>query len=172
MMNPPYQEPLLELTKRRQFKNILEVGFGYGFSADIWLRTGAHVTSVDKGDWADKPIGEQFTFIQGDSKEVLPTLTGKYDLIFIDGDHTYGGCKQDILNALPLLAKNGIILLDDYGVEGFSGGVDFEIDGRVIDGEYGVRKAAEETLQDFQQVYEDIKFANGGRAYAPKSRVG
>jgi Methyltransferase domain len=34
--------------------------------------------------------------------------------IFVDGDHTYEGVKQDILNYYPLLAPGGIMFFHDY----------------------------------------------------------
>jgi predicted O-methyltransferase YrrM/2-polyprenyl-3-methyl-5-hydroxy-6-metoxy-1,4-benzoquinol methylase len=36
-----------------------------------------------------------------------------FDIIFIDGDHTYMGAKNDIMNYLPKLKKDGLILGDD-----------------------------------------------------------
>ena len=37
----------------------------------------------------------------------------KYDLIWIDGDHSYPTAAIDISNAVRLLTKNGIALCDD-----------------------------------------------------------
>lgn len=36
-----------------------------------------------------------------------------FDLIFIDGDHTYEGVKQDFENYSPMLSKGGIIAFQD-----------------------------------------------------------
>ena len=36
-----------------------------------------------------------------------------FDLIFIDGLHTYDQCQKDIINSLKFLKPNGIILLHD-----------------------------------------------------------
>jgi beta-1,4-mannosyl-glycoprotein beta-1,4-N-acetylglucosaminyltransferase len=38
----------------------------------------------------------------------------KFDMIFIDGDHTYEGCKSDILNTVDLLEPDGILCGHDY----------------------------------------------------------
>jgi predicted O-methyltransferase YrrM len=45
----------------------------------------------------------------------LPTL-GKqsFDLIYVDGDHTYQGVYADALQAWPLLKPNGWMIFDDY----------------------------------------------------------
>lgn len=36
------------------------------------------------------------------------------DLCFIDGDHSYEGCKGDILAWLPNIKQNGIVAIHDY----------------------------------------------------------
>lgn len=36
------------------------------------------------------------------------------DFVYIDGDHSYNSCKQDILMWLPKIKKNGIIAGHDY----------------------------------------------------------
>lgn len=46
---------------------------------------------------------------------------GKADFIFIDGDHTYEGCLNDILHAQKMISKTGVIAGHDYGTEGFQG---------------------------------------------------
>jgi hypothetical protein len=52
-------------------------------------------------------------FINARSDEV--SIEGEFDLIFIDGDHTYEGCKQDTLNYIPwLLRSGGYFVLHDY----------------------------------------------------------
>jgi len=37
------------------------------------------------------------------------------DWIYIDGDHSYEGCLQDLENSLKLVKSGGLILGDDYG---------------------------------------------------------
>ncbi len=37
----------------------------------------------------------------------------KYDLIYVDGDHTYDVSKRDVLNSIDHLSENGIIVVDD-----------------------------------------------------------
>jgi len=36
-------------------------------------------------------------------------------LLFIDGDHSYEGCKNDILAWVPYLVPGGILAVHDYG---------------------------------------------------------
>lgn len=36
------------------------------------------------------------------------------DLLFIDGDHTYIGCKSDVIRYVPWLRPGGYFILHDY----------------------------------------------------------
>ena len=57
-------------------------------------------------------VGE---FILGDANEVAKTWDkGELGLIFIDGDHSYEGCKKDIESWLPFLKQGGYMLFHDY----------------------------------------------------------
>jgi len=51
--------------------------------------------------------------IKGTSKEIIPQLTELFDVIHIDGDHTYEGCKWDIDNTISLLKEDGVMVIDD-----------------------------------------------------------
>lgn len=51
-----------------------------------------------------------------DSKDFDPTpYAGSMDFIFIDGDHSYEGVKNDTEKALTMLAPGGVIMWHDYG---------------------------------------------------------
>jgi predicted O-methyltransferase YrrM len=56
-------------------------------------------------------------FLDGDSKQTIPTLVDRYngffDLILVDGDHSYEGGMIDLENVFPLCKSSGIILFDD-----------------------------------------------------------
>tara|TARA_R110000772_G_scaffold80153_5_gene171267 strand:+ start:1780 stop:2340 length:561 start_codon:yes stop_codon:yes gene_type:complete len=66
------------------------------------------------------------TLHKGYSYDILPTLTEKFNFIYIDGAHDYDSVKQDIQLCLPLLAKGGIIAGHDYQQE--HGGVQKAVD--------------------------------------------
>ena len=57
------------------------------------------------------------TYLDGDSKKTIPTLMDKYlnyfDLILVDGDHSYEGGMIDLINVLPLCKSGGSILFHD-----------------------------------------------------------
>ena len=65
----------------------------------------------------DKILKENINinFIQKNSVKLIEE-TKKYDLIWIDGAHGYPVVTIDIINALRLINKNGIILCDDVWI--------------------------------------------------------
>lgn len=107
---------------------ILEVGTSFGQSALLFaLNTpdNVQITTLDIQKVADNPtVGIQFRghplstkIVQCASnlEEILPTLAPKsFDLIFIDGDHSYAGVLSDSLAALSLIRPGGVICWHDY----------------------------------------------------------
>lgn len=57
----------------------------------------------------------------------------KYEYIYVDGDHSYKGAKFDFENFWPNLEKKGYFLFHDICVEG-----------KKLEGEYGVKKLFKE----------------------------
>ena len=70
--------------------------------------------------------------VYGDSAAINWTgLGGPFDLIFIDGSHSYEYVKSDTRNALACLAVGGLVIWHDYGmIEDVSRAVD-ELNGAV-----------------------------------------
>lgn len=107
---------------------IVEVGTRDGHSTVAFLaaavRDGGHVWSVDIDDvtvreggigrWADHPA---WTFIQGDSLEVLDALPDVIDLLFLDGDHGYKRVLGELRAYMPRLRAGGTALLHDTRLE-------------------------------------------------------
>lgn len=62
-----------------------------------------------------------FNYISGNSHDIntynnvlnLLSACEKFDLLFIDGDHSYGGVKQDYETYSPLVKDGGIIVFHD-----------------------------------------------------------
>lgn len=52
-------------------------------------------------------------YLDGDSKELVPTINRKFDMILVDGDHSATGCLVDMRNAWKLLNDGGIMIVDD-----------------------------------------------------------
>ena len=46
--------------------------------------------------------------------DTLKKLGVKFDMVFIDGDHTYEGCKSDIVNTKDLMEEGALVCGHDY----------------------------------------------------------
>ncbi len=58
---------------------------------------------------------EVITLKKGDSSSQLDLFENEYfDMIYIDGDHSYDGCKKDLDVALKKVKKGGYIMGHDY----------------------------------------------------------
>jgi predicted O-methyltransferase YrrM len=105
-----------------QPNNILEIGtMGSTFWTLSKLSTGKKA-SVDieprQSIIHHFMYGEDWKFFQGDSHEQgifesIKDFCPKYDLIFIDGDHTYEGVKKDFEMYKSLLSERGYIAFHD-----------------------------------------------------------
>ncbi len=123
MLSGPLQGRFLSvLTKLLQPKKILEVGTFTGY-ATLCLAEGLPkdglIDTLDKNEelvdfqrsfFDRSPWGKQIHQHCGDAIEIIPTLEGEYDLVFLDAD------KKNYLNYLELLfpkIKPGGLLLSD-----------------------------------------------------------
>lgn len=122
---------IYELIKKHKLTSYLEIGFGRGYSALCAakafhdLGNGGEVMVVepyvddDHMNMLSKTFPEQWLnrlqVARASSQQVLPQLQGKFDLVYIDGDHTKEAVKFDFENL-----KNKFeyfMLLDDYRVD-------------------------------------------------------
>ncbi len=108
--------------------NVLELGTRGGVSTVALLagveRAGGHVWSIDIEDCSGVlPPHEQWTFIQGDSRD--PDLTAQktggepFDLVLIDTQHEYEIAQAELALWGPHLAQGGAICMHD--IETFPG---------------------------------------------------
>lgn len=104
-------------------KEVLEIGTAIGFSASLmtaYLAEDGHVTTIDRYEVMIKEAKENFqrlgvedkvTLLEGQAAEILPTLSGPYDFIFMDS------AKSKYIEFLPeclrLLRKGGVLMVDD-----------------------------------------------------------
>jgi len=68
--------------------------------------------------------------VEGDSLITVPEFakhfpSHKFDLIYIDGDHSFEGVLGDILNAKLLAHSETIVWLDDYHFPGVKQAIQF-----------------------------------------------
>ena len=116
---------IIEYLKKLHIKNMLEIGFNTGFSATMFLEL-LHLDkfySIDIGihNHID-PLYKRFKNIYGnkfhsiieDSLNIRNTFLNniKYDLIFIDGSHSFKNALNDFLFCIEN-KKTKYILLDD-----------------------------------------------------------
>jgi len=59
-------------------------------------------------------LDTKIELIIGDSHKILPVLNRTFDMIFIDGSHTYVDAKKGIELAIPLLNPGGLLCGHDY----------------------------------------------------------
>ncbi|MGX7265218.1 O-methyltransferase [Enterococcus crotali] len=104
-------------------KNILEIGTAIGFSSSLmaqYVGEDGHVTTIDRFDvmirkakvtYERLGLTDKVTLLEGQAAEVLPTLTGPYDFIFMDS------AKSKYIEFLPeclrLLRVGGVLMVDD-----------------------------------------------------------
>lgn len=133
-------EALLKtLIAAKQPSSILEVGTAVGYSALLMSRVmqeNCHITTIEKYE-KRIPIArenfrrageeERITLLEGDAEEILKTLSGPYEFIFMDA------AKGQYLHWLPMilsLLPSGGILVSDNVLQ----------DGDLIESRYAVER--------------------------------
>ena len=127
----PETAKLLEaLSAMKRPKRILEVGCAIGYSAILmaqYLETGGSITTLEwDADMAARAreniekagLSENITVIQNDAKAVIPTLTGEYDIIFLDGPKAH--YIYMLNDCIRLLKKGGILISDNILYKGMT----------------------------------------------------
>jgi predicted O-methyltransferase YrrM len=137
MQIPAELRELSEIVARRDPETVVEIGTARGGSFYIWCRyLDAQVVSIDLPENDPRSIGPgphffremdsdtDTEFIRGDShseytkQECTEILDGQdIDFLFIDGDHSYEGVKNDFELYRELMASDGIIALHDIASE-------------------------------------------------------
>ncbi|MDD6339774.1 MAG: O-methyltransferase [Butyrivibrio sp.] len=108
--------------------NILEVGTAIGYSAILMsdnVSPDCKITTIEnydkripiaKNNFRRAGKSHQITLLEGDATEILKTLDGEYDFIFMDA------AKAQYINILPdilrLLKKGGVLITDNVLQEG------------------------------------------------------
>ena len=98
-----YRWDLIEyLIKKNNYTNYLEIGCDQNqLFSKVLIENKIGVDPVSGGN------------IRKTSDEFFKENNGKFDIVFIDGLHTYEQVKKDILNSVNCLNVNGIILVHD-----------------------------------------------------------
>lgn len=129
-LNPNQVSILKNIVSDSNVKSVMEIGFNAGHSADVMLFANSSIklTSFDLGihayvlhakEYMDKTYPARHELILGDSMQTVPEFIAangantKFDVIFIDGGHTYDLAKADLTNCKNLAHPNTIVILDD-----------------------------------------------------------
>lgn len=99
----------------------------------------------------------EVSIIKGDSSTNLSLEEDEsFDMIYIDGDHSYEGCKKDLLEAYKKVKRGGWIMGHDYEMNMNKAKTAYH---------FGVRKAVDEFCSEFsQKIY--AKGCDGCVSYA------
>ncbi|GJL58047.1 MAG: O-methyltransferase [Nitrospirales bacterium] len=104
-------------------RRVLEIGTFTGYSAlcmaeclpddgtVVTCDIDPESTDMAKRYWGQSPHGTKIHLRLGPALETLATLTGTFDLIFIDADKA--NYVNYFLQALPLLSDHGVMLIDN-----------------------------------------------------------
>lgn len=102
--------------------DVLEIGTDIGISTKAFLEN-AFVKSLVSIDIKECPLAEDevkelgrmddWTFIRGDSREIMPKQKQKYDIVYVDGDHSGKAASKDINMAWGLVKTPGILMIHD-----------------------------------------------------------
>lgn len=142
-------------TATMQPSQILEIGTAIGFSASLMaqhLQADGHLTTIDryekmyeraKENFKKLGLEDRITLIEGDAADVLPTLEGSYDLIFMDS------AKAKYIEFYPecmrLLRQGGVLIIDDV----FQGGT-------VLDDEAEIPKRVRKIHRKLNELFDTV----------------
>ena len=110
-------------------KKILEIGTAVGYSAIMfskYLTENGYIDTIErdeerikeaKENIKDLNLEEKINIFEGDAIEILPTLQGPYDVVFIDA--AKGKYPIFLSEALRMLGNNGIIIADNVLYKGY-----------------------------------------------------
>jgi hypothetical protein len=116
------------LIRQHGLLSMLEVGFGRGYATFCAARAFHDAGIVGTITTIDPQLDERYLqalnqvfpqdwfkyvkFAKGTSQQLLPTLNQNFDLVYIDGDHSYAGTKFDWEHTKD--RWNKFLLFDDY----------------------------------------------------------
>ena len=108
---------------------ILETGTAVGYSAirfSKYLAEDGYIDTIERDaervaqarkNIVDLKLEDKIHIYEGDALEILPTLTGPYDVVFIDA--AKGKYPIFLSEALRMLGNNGIIVADNVLYKGY-----------------------------------------------------
>jgi predicted O-methyltransferase YrrM len=121
----PWEGEYLFMAAARARQGIVEIGRMNGGSAFLMAcaNPAVPIHSIDisppnddrlRGLMASSRVGGKVNLITADSRGFDVASLGAYDLLFIDGDHSYNGCLADLKRYVGGLTPGGHVVLHDY----------------------------------------------------------
>ena len=122
-------ETVGQILQEKKPTRILEIGTAVGYSAirfSKYLTEQGYIDTIErdeervkeaKNNIEDLKLQDKIHIFEGDALEILPTLTGPYDVVFIDA--AKGKYPIFLTEALRILEKNGIIIADNVLYKGY-----------------------------------------------------
>lgn len=110
-------------------KRILEIGAAVGYSAmcfSEFLAEDGIIETIERDEERIKEakvniknvgVEDKINIYEGDAVEILPTLNGKYDMVFIDA--AKGKYPFFLKEALRMINQNGVIFADNILYKGY-----------------------------------------------------
>lgn len=124
MMSGHYQGRVLAMiSKMVNPKRVLEIGTFTGYATLCLaegLQSDGRLYTIDineeqeervSGYFEASPYGSQIEYRIGDALEIIPTITGEFDLVFIDADKKRNLVYYNML--IDRVPKGGLILIDN-----------------------------------------------------------
>ncbi len=118
-----------KILEEKKPRAVLEIGTAVGYSAirfSKFLKEDGYIDTIErehdrvceaKENIHDLELENKIHIFEGDALEVLPTLTGPYDVAFIDA--AKGKYPIFLEHTLRMLAKDGIIIADNVLYKGY-----------------------------------------------------
>ena len=122
-------EYIINIIKENKIKSILEIGAAVGYSAmcfSEYLQENGKIDTIErdeeriiqaKENFAKVGVEDKIKLYEGDAVEILPTLNGKYDVVFIDA--AKGKYPFFLEQALRMLNEKGVIIADNVLYKGY-----------------------------------------------------
>ena len=122
-------EVISKILKDIKPKRILEIGAAVGYSAmcfSEYLQKGGSIDTIERDEdrieeakvnFEKVGVKEKIRLYEGDAVEILPTLRGNYDVVFIDA--AKGKYPFFLEQALRMLNDKGVIIADNVLYKGY-----------------------------------------------------
>ncbi|KAG8162604.1 hypothetical protein KVR01_008369 [Diaporthe batatas] len=123
---------LKQVASDRKVKRVLDIGCYTGFSAIAWfegtvetcaeiitVEADSRMASVARDAFARFGYDGRITVLEGTSPDILQSLSGEFDLVFVDMAFGAYLPTVQVLLERKILAPNGVILVDNVFARGF-----------------------------------------------------